>query len=243
VIKNLQACQQWLQLKMRPIQAPEQQSVDDVIGKALVWTNRFNQDFAGADDDGGQLALDYAWRKYDQVERDKALIGAKEEHLLQASGVIAAGQVGLLNFTTIAPSAWLLVSLGMMLICVILLVFGRRTRSKPALMPISDVLNGLQHAQQKRWWIAAALHPVVEAQLPHAHYQMRINALATYIFCGGLLCLIPLAYSQPALSGRSAVPSAVAVQVEAAVTREPGVPADAEVEQDGALHSSEPPAD
>jgi hypothetical protein len=218
------------------IQPPPQAAIDEHVAPALKWAAQFVNDFAGSDDDGGDIALDYAWRKYERVENDKAQINAKEEQLLQAAAAVAAGELGLVKFFEVAPGMWLLASLACMLACVIIVLHGRRTRPKPALPPVCAVLEGLQNAPAKRWWLAAAIHPSVESQLPHALWHMRINQYATYVFVAGLFLLVPVAFTRPsepaASNAQAADQPAAAAPGAASASAEPDESAAVDAVQD-----------
>ena len=179
----------------RGLQPPPTHELDRYRGPALKWANDFNP--ADADGSLGEIALEYAIRRLEQLEHDRDQTRAKEDSLLKHLGAIATAEFAAVQLGAVSPNWWFYCSFSLLILGMTLLAYARMTRVADTLPTIASVLEGLQHSKTRKLWLATTIHPVVQAALPTAYWQMRINRLVTVLYIGALMLLLPTIASGP----------------------------------------------
>jgi len=165
-------------------------NVEEIIEEAKQWC----QDFESPDQKIGRQALEYAWRKYDQIQSNKAAISGKDDALLRTSATLMMAEVGALKLLQVEAYCWFFLSLASLTLTVVLLVWSRRTTVQQNLPTIEAMLNGMDASPNPQVYLAKCLHPVVASATPHAYQRMRINNWATLFFCLAVMMVIPFAW-------------------------------------------------
>lgn len=114
-------------------------------------------------EDKGRLSLEHAKGRYQDQRESVAALESKLGELLRFDGALTVGLFAVVRFANVAPSTWLLTSIGLLVASMVLCVYGRIATDKPVRAPISEILDCLSRVDDPASWLASSLHIAVEA--------------------------------------------------------------------------------
>lgn len=151
--------------------------------------NWLNELTAPEKTEGFDKALEYAWKRYDQVQSASETLDKKADNLMRNAGLVA-GLLGLVMNSFKNVDARLLVpSLVAFILSLIFSVIACNPTGGATSASVDDVIDDIRKGHTSDFWIAASLHLAVVGRMCLNNWKADRIRWSTTLFCAGLIFL------------------------------------------------------
>lgn len=181
----------------RALTRPPTYQTDRSYRAAIDWLQKFKP---SGEVQGYDKALEYAWRKFDQVCAASEMLDKKADNLMRNAGLVA-GLLGLsLNTLKVDTPKLLIPSLMAFIISLIFAAIACAPAGGATTATVCDLLDDIGNGRAKDSWIAASVHCAIVGRGSLNNWKASKIRWSTRAFCLGLfLFALPMLALFPTL--------------------------------------------
>jgi hypothetical protein len=136
---------------------------------------------------GYDKALEYAWRRFEQVSSASETLDKKADNIMRNAGLVA-GLIGLaINIIKIDYPAALVPSLAAFMFSLILAALACNPTGASATASVQDVLEDVTNGHSSDAWMAASLTCAIAGRNAMNNWKADRIRWSTYAFCAGIV--------------------------------------------------------